>query len=74
MSISQKKTIAVCGTAEAYRGAFKKDRYNRKELERILVCGVEQLTTLRRNLKTLEAGYTRAIATRNVIRPIFLGC
>jgi hypothetical protein len=60
-----KKTIAVCGTAEAYRGAFKKDRYNREELERILVCGIEQLTTLRRDFKTLETGYARAIATRN---------
>jgi len=59
------KTIAVYGTAEAYRGAFKKDRYNGGELERILVRGVEQLTALRRDFKAFEAGYARAIATRN---------
>jgi hypothetical protein len=60
-----KKTIAVYGTAETYRRAFKEDRYNGKELERILVLGAEQLTTLRRHFKALETGYARAIATRN---------
>jgi delta 1-pyrroline-5-carboxylate dehydrogenase len=60
-----KKTIAVYGTAEAYRHAFKEDRYASKELERILDHGVEQLTALRGDFKALEAGYARAIATRN---------
>ena len=60
-----KKTIAVYGTAEAYRSAFKEDRYNGKKLEHILVRGAEQLTTLRRDFKAFEAGYARAIATRN---------
>jgi hypothetical protein len=59
------KMIAVYGTAEAYRGAFKRDRYNRIELDRILVHGVEQLTTLRRDFEGFEAGYARAIGTRN---------
>ena len=60
-----KKTIAVYGTAEAYRRAFKKDRYNGKELEGILTQGIEQLAPLLRDFKAFEAGYARAIATRN---------
>jgi Glycosyl hydrolase family 20, catalytic domain/Glycosyl hydrolase family 20, domain 2 len=60
-----KKTIAVYGTAKAYRHAFKEDRYAGKELERILDHGVEQLIALRGDFKGLEAGYTRAIAIRN---------
>lgn len=60
-----KKTIAVYGTAEAYRHGFKDDRYAGKELERILDHGIEQLAALRHDFKALEVGYARAIATRN---------